>query len=59
MNHMNGLIVVQDRQMYYLFTPQGIQIATISMGADNQLTQDVMSLKYITLALAKRWGIVK
>lgn len=54
---MNGLIVCQQGQQYAIYTPQGIQIAMLFMGADGQIAQDVLALAPITKALAKRWGI--
>lgn len=54
---MNGLIVCQQGQQYAVYTPQGIQIAMLFMGADGQIAQDVLALAPITKALAKRWSV--
>ena len=55
---MNGLYVVQGSgQWYAVYTPQGIQIATIFLGNDGQLMADAVTMKSITALLAKRWGI--
>ena len=54
---MNGLYIKQDGQFYSIYTPQGILIAQVFMGADGQVIQDVMALKVISKALQKRWHI--
>ena len=54
---MHGLYVVQDKQRYAVYTPQGICIALIYLGNDGQVIYDVEALKPITRELAKRWGI--
>ena len=55
---MNGLVVIQNGQFYSIYTPQGIQIAQVFMGADGQIIQDVLALKEITQAL-KNAGMFK
>ena len=35
---MNGLVVIQNGQFYSIYTPQGIQIAQVFMGADGQIS---------------------
>jgi len=55
---MNGLVVSQRGQSYYVFTPQGEQIALVFMGYDGQYAKDVIALNIITKALARRWGII-
>ena len=54
---MNGLYIRQEGQFYSIYTPQGILIAQVFMGADNQIMQDVLALKVICKALQKRWHI--
>lgn len=54
---MNGLYIRQVGQEYFIFTPQGIQIARLFLGQDGQFAQDVVALGPITKALAKRWGV--
>lgn len=50
------LIMRQDGQVYYIYTPQGILIAQLFMGYDGQYAKDVQTLTAIGRALAKRWG---
>ena len=57
MNNFNGLIVVQCRNQYRIFTPQQILIAQIALPPDEQYVRDVKVLHPITSALAYRWGI--
>lgn len=52
----NKLVMKQDGQLYYIYTPQGILIAQIFMGYDGQYAKDVQCLGTIGRALAKRWG---
>ena len=54
---MNGLYIKQDGQFYSIYTPQGILIAQVFMGADNQIWKDLASLKVISATLKKRWNI--
>lgn len=54
---MHGLMVVQNGQFYSVYTPQGILVAQLFMGADGQIAQDVLALAPITKALAKRWAV--
>lgn len=54
---MNGLYIKQEGQFYTIYTPQGITVGQIFMGADGQIMQDVLVLKVITKALQKRWHI--
>lgn len=54
---MNGLYVEQQGQFYKIYTPQGILVAQVFMGADGQIVQDVLALKVITKALQKRWRV--
>lgn len=54
---MNGLVVAQNGQFYTVYTPQGIKIAELFMGADGQIIQDVAALQPITWAMAKRWKV--
>ena len=56
--HMGKLVIRQDGQMYYIFTPQGIQIAQIWLGCDGQYALDVQCINAIGRALAKRWGLL-
>lgn len=56
---VNGVHVVQNGgQMYSVYTPQGIQIAQIFMGSDNQIFRDAEALKIICKVLARRWGCI-
>ena len=53
-----GLNIVQrGGQCYSIFTPQGIEVARLFMGADNQIFKDVECLKMIARIMAKRWDI--
>lgn len=52
----NKLVMKQDGQLYYIYTPQGILIAQIFMGYDGQYAKDVQCWGTIGRALAKRWG---
>lgn len=54
---MNNLYIKQEGQFYSIYTPQGILIAQVFMGADGQIIQDVITLKIITKALQKRWRV--
>lgn len=51
------LILRQNGQMYYIYTPQGILIAQLLMGYDGQYAKDVQALNAVGRAMAKRWGI--
>lgn len=53
----NGLIVSQNRQLYTVYTPNGIVIAQIYMGDDNQFMLDAECIRLITKVLARRWNI--
>lgn len=54
---MNGLYIKQEGQFYTIYTPQGITVAKVFMGADGQIIQDVVALKIISKALQKRWHV--
>ena len=54
---MNGLYIKQNGQFYSIYTPQGILVAQVFLGADSQFVQDVLTLKIISKALQKRWHI--
>lgn len=56
---MNGLVVTQNGQFYSVYTPQGIMIAQLFMGADGQIIRDVEALTPITKALQKRWDVTQ
>ena len=50
------LLMRQEGQMYYIYTPQGILIAQLFMGYDGQYAKDVQTLTAVGRAMAKRWG---
>lgn len=55
---VHGLHIVQNGgQFYSIYTPQGIEVARLFMGADNQIFKDVECLKIIAKVMAKRWDI--
>lgn len=55
---MSGkLIMRQNGQVYYIYTPQGILIAQLFMGQDGQYAKDVQTLTAVGRAMAKRWDI--
>ena len=54
---MAKLIMRQEGQMYYIFTPQGILIAQLFMGCDGQFARDAQCLSAVGKAMAKRWDI--
>lgn len=51
------LIMRQNGQVYYIYTPQGILIAQLFMGQDGQYARDVQCLTAVGRAMAKRWDI--
>lgn len=53
----NRLIMRQNGQMYYIYTPNGILVATLFMGQDGQFARDVQCLSVVGRAMAKRWGL--
>ena len=53
----NRLIKYQVGQTYYLYTPNGILVATLFMGQDGQYARDVQCLVTVGKAMAKRWGL--
>lgn len=53
----NKLILKQEGQMYYIYTPQGILIAQLFMGCDGQYFKDTQTLTTVGHAMAKRWGL--
>lgn len=57
MMKISGMYVYQQGQSYAIYTPQGIQVALVYMGADGQIAFDVATLAPICKALAKRWGV--
>lgn len=55
----NGLRVTQRGQVYSVFIPNGILVAQIYMGCDNQFMLDAECMKVISKVLAKRWNVRK
>ena len=53
----NRLVMRQNGQVYYLYTPNGILVATLYMGNDLQYARDVQCLSSVGKAMAKRWGL--
>lgn len=54
---MAKLVMRQDGQMYYIYTPQGILIAQLFMGCDGQFARDLQCVTAVGKAMAKRWDI--
>lgn len=54
---INGLVVIQNKQVYHVFIPNGIQIGMLFMGEDGQVAWDCATLGAVCEAMAERWGI--
>ena len=57
--NFHDLSVIQKEQVYNVFTPNGVWIAQIYMGNDNQYLLDAKVMDYICRALARRWNVGK
>ena len=53
----NGMIVQQNGQLYTVYTPNGLAVAQILLGYDNQYLLDAKCMQYICKVLARRWKV--
>jgi hypothetical protein len=54
---INNIGIVQNGNQYCLFLPTNICVAQLVTPPDNAYLADAEALKYITRALAIRWGV--
>ncbi len=54
---MNNIGIVQNGNQYLLYLPTNICIGQLVTPPDNGYLADAEAIKYITKALAMRWGV--
>lgn len=57
--YINGMIIKQANNLYYIFSEYGELKAQVYLPQDQQLLADATTLASITRALGIRWGIIK